>query len=64
MIAPHCPGHGRRVLLGFDEYQLENTAVGVAARWRCPCGHTGLELFGVPAGTPAGISVGVAVPRR
>ena len=42
MLAPHCPRHGRRVLLGYDEIgPVTNTADGVVVEWTCSCGHHG-----------------------
>ncbi len=47
MLAPHCPRHGRRVLLGLDDITaVTNTADGIAIEWRCTCGHLGRTLTG------------------
>jgi hypothetical protein len=46
MIAPHCPRHGRRVLLGHDEITaVANTPSGVVVDWTCTCGHHGRTSF-------------------
>ena len=47
MFAIDCPRHQAKVLLGPRAVeQLVNTEDGVALRWRCHCGATGVETFG------------------
>lgn len=47
MFADHCPGHGRRVLLGPDDITaIRNRTDGVHLDWRCPCGGRGTYVTG------------------
>ncbi len=42
MFAVHCPRHGRRVLLGYEDVvAVTNTADGPVVDWRCFCGERG-----------------------
>lgn len=46
MFAPHCPRHGRRVLLGDDDIlSVTNGPEGIAVDWRCFCGHQGRSQY-------------------
>jgi hypothetical protein len=46
MFAPHCPRHGRRVLLGYDDITaVATTSDGVTVDWTCFCGHHGRSRF-------------------
>ncbi|MDP9387868.1 MAG: hypothetical protein M3Q48_08045 [Actinomycetota bacterium] len=50
MFSVACSRHGREVLLGPDAIVgMTSTAAGIAVRWRCTCGHTGVWW---PRGTP------------
>lgn len=54
-----CPRHGADVLLGPDAIvAMVATAQGIAVRWRCTCGYTGLWW---PGGTPRGEEYGARV---
>lgn len=55
MLAPHCPRHGRRVLLGHEDIvSVTNTADGIDVDWRCICGHQGRSRYGRSNATVGG----------
>ena len=46
MLAPHCPVHGRRVLLGHDDItSVRNANDATVVEWTCSCGHRGQSRF-------------------
>lgn len=46
MLAPHCPRHGRRVLLGHEDItSVTNAGDTVVVDWVCFCGHHGQSRF-------------------
>jgi len=46
MLAPHCPAHGRRVLLDIgDITAVCNGPEATVVEWRCFCGHHGRSRF-------------------
>ena len=54
MLAPHCPRHGRRVLLGHEDItSVTNVSDGVLVDWTCFCGHHGQSRFARSRGTVA-----------
>lgn len=52
MFSQWCPRHAAEILLGADAIVgMTATPEGIAVRWRCTCGHTGVWW---PRRTPPG----------